>query len=313
MEDNKQKKSIGEILLFVVLPILMILIFGAMIVMGVQSAIQYTRLHDKAITVEAVVTKHASESDDNGEDYVSYISYSVNGVEYENIQYEKRDTEDSLDPIGSTVTIKVNPENPEEFMSDIRFYAHFFLTAAPAIILFGLVAFIKSGIVERSENYVVDTVDEECIKHCFKSTIKNRVLRTFFFVFTVYRLLLTLVFPLVFNSLTLAYITAAVFLVLLGIDLIRLMCIKTSRYSICMGEFTEKYATTNQDNETTYWIKYYFPDLQQSKSNMVSYGDYQKAKEKDHCYLVFIFEPININKPDMNFYQINGKFIQEVK
>ena len=101
MEDNKQKKSIGEILLFVVLPILMILIFGAMIVMGGQSAIQYTRLHDKAITVEAVVTKHASESDDNGEDYVSYISYSVSGVEYENIRYEKRDTEDSLDPIGS--------------------------------------------------------------------------------------------------------------------------------------------------------------------------------------------------------------------
>ena len=300
-------------MLFVVLPILMILIFGAMIVMGVQSAIQYTRLHDKAITVEAVVTKHASESDDNGEDYVSYISYSVNGVEYENIRYEKRDTEDSLDPIGSTVTIKVNPENPEELMSDIRFDARFSLTAAPAIILFGLVAFIKSGIVERSEDYVVDTVDEEGIEHCFKTTIKNRVLRTFFFVFTVYRLLLTLVFPLVFNSLTLAYITAAVFLVLLGIDLIRLMCIKTSRCSIFMGEFTEKYVATNQDNETTYWIKYYFPDLQQSKSNMVSYGDYQNVREKDRCYLVFIFEPININKPDMNFYQINGKFIEEVK
>ena len=198
-------------------------------------------------------------------------------------------------------------------MSDIRFDARFSLTAAPAIILFGLVAFIKSGIVERSEDYVVDTVDEECIEHCFKTTIKNRVLRTFFFVFTVYRLLLTLIFPLVFNSLTLAYITAAVFLVLLGIDLIRLMCIKTSRCSIFMGNFVEKYVTTNQDNETTHWIKYYFPDLQQSKSNMVSYGDYQKAKEKDHCYLVFIFEPININKPDMNFYQINGKFIQEVK
>lgn len=298
-------------MLFVVLPILMILIFGAMIVIGVQSAIQYTRLHDKAITVEAVVTKHALESDDNGKDYVSYISYSVNGVEYENIRYEKRDTEDSLDPIGSTVTIKVNPENPEELMSDIRFDAHFFLTAAPAIILFGLVAFIKFGIVERSEDYVVDMVDEECIEHCFKTTIKNRVLRTFFFVFTVYLLLLTLVFPLVFNSLTLAYITAAVFLVLLGIDLIRLMCIKTSRCSIFMGEFTEKYVATNQDNETTYWINYYFPDLQQSKSNMVSYGDYQKAKEKDRCYLVFIFEPININKPDMNFYQINGRFIQE--
>ena len=300
-------------MLFVVLPILMILIFGAMIVMGVQSAIQYTRLHDKAIAVEAVVTKHASESDDNGEDYVSYIFYSVNGVEYENIRYEKRDTEDSLDPIGSTVTIKANPENPEELMSDIRFDARFFLTAAPAIILFGLVAFIKSGIVERSEDYVVDTVDEEIIEHCFKTTIKNRVLRTFFFVFTVYRLLLTLIFPLVFNSLTLAYITAAVFLVLLGIDLIRLICIKTSRCSIFMGEFTEKYVATNQDNETTYWIKYYFPDLQQSKSNMVSYGNYQNVREKDRCYLVFIFEPININKPDMNFYQINGKFIQEVK
>lgn len=80
-----------------------------------------------------------------------------------------------------------------------------------------------------------------------------------------------------------------------------------------MGEFTEKYVTTNQDNETTYWIKYYFPDLQQSKSNMVSYGDYQNVREKDRCYLVFIFEPININKPDMNFYQINGRFIQKTK
>lgn len=313
MEEINRKMRFGEIVLFVILPILMILIFATGIVMGAQSAVQYTELHDKAISVEAVVSKHGTESDDNGEDYVSYISYTVNGVKYENIRYEKRDMEDSLDPIGSTVTIKVNPENPEELMSDIRFNARFYLTAAPAIILFGLLAFIKSGIVECSEDYVVDTVDEECIERCFKTTIKNRFWRRFFFVFTVYRLLLTLVFPLVFNSLIPVCITAVIYLVLLGIDLIRLMCIKTSRCSIFMGEFTEKYVTTNQDNETTYWIKYYIPDLQKSKSNMVSYGQYQNVREKDRCYLVFIFEPININKPDMNFYQINGKFIQQVK
>ena len=278
---------------------------------GIQSAIQYTRLIDSAITVDAVVTDHSKKSDDNDYDYVSYVTYTVNGVEYENIEYRTVDVQDELDPIGTTVRIKVNPENPKESMSDIRSTANLTLWFFPPMAIFAAVAGIVFFKTEHSKDCNVDIVDQESIVQCFRNIMKTRVARPYFFVLTIYFVILTLVFPIVFNTMPFAFVTAAVYVYLLGKDLFRLICLKTSRYSLCKGRFEEKFETLNDDKKTVYWIKYYFPDLKESKYNSVSYGEYQSVNERDRSYLVFFPNEINIDKPILNFYEINGKNYSE--
>lgn len=309
------KKSTAEmlikILVFVIVPIVMFATTVTSIFIGIQSAIQYTELIDHAITVDAVVTKHDKISDDNDYDYVSYVSYTVNGVEYKDIEYETNDIESQLDPIGTTVKIKVNPENPEESMADIRSSAFACLVPLPSMAILGLIAGIKYLKTERSEDYVIDVVDKESIVQCFQNIMKTRIIRPFFFTITIYYVMLTLVFPIVFSTPTLAYISIAVYVYFLGKDLFRLICLKTSRYTLCKGRFEEKFETLNEDKETVYWIKYYFPDLKESKYNSVSYGEYQSVNERDRSYLVFFPNVINIDKPILNFYEINGKIFFE--
>ncbi len=305
------KESIGikilRIFAIYITPVLLALFFIAMIIGGTISAIKYTELIDDAITVDAVVTKHEEITDDNHVDYVSCVSYTVDGVKYEDIEYKTEDIQDQLDPIGTTVRIKVNPENPKESMSDIRFSAILGLVPFPPMLVFGLFTIIRIFIEEHYVDYTVDVVNEQSIEQSFRNLMKTRTMRPTCFVLTVYYVVIELIFPIVLNTMPFAFVTAAVYVYLLGKDLFRLICIKTSRYTLCKGRFEEKFETLNDDKETVYRIKYYFPDLKESKYNSVSYGEYQSVNERDRSYLVFFPNEINIDKPFLNFYETNGK------
>lgn len=109
-----------------IVPILaLLLIPPCMMLLGIILQIKdynhYLRIKDNAIEVTATVTYHGTRTDSDEEDYyISGISYTVDGIEYKNIQFEKSYRYSELTEIGEQVTVKVSPENPRILMKDLK-------------------------------------------------------------------------------------------------------------------------------------------------------------------------------------------------
>ena len=118
-----------------ILLILAVILMGA-VVRDFLTAEHYRRVYRDPITVTATVTKHDMESDSEDTSYYSYISYTVDGNTYHNVQYERVNNQDARTPLGQEVTVQVSPEAPGTLLQSLKqpfsLYAEFFFLSLMA-------------------------------------------------------------------------------------------------------------------------------------------------------------------------------------
>lgn len=161
--------------------------------------LEYQRVCDSAIVVEAVVSKHAVKDEFGLEQsYDSRITYTVNGTTYKNILYERNVSRRSkLTPMDSRVTVAVNPENPGELLEHIIYPSEAFTLSLP---LMAALAWLLQNLRRlRLSKNVDGKPDGDTVTRDLKIVLASRFLRVFFLLDVLSALLLYFLFPAVFS------------------------------------------------------------------------------------------------------------------
>ena len=98
------------------------IIFGPyMLVRSINDVIQYHQDKDCVIELPAVVTDiDDSVGREGGTDYHIYVTYNYDGETYNDVHWRQTGYEDDF-PIGSTVTVKISENHPDEIFQNALF------------------------------------------------------------------------------------------------------------------------------------------------------------------------------------------------
>lgn len=98
------------------------IIFGPyMLVRSINDVIQYHQDKDCVIELPAVVTDiDDSVGSEGGTDYHIYVTYNYDGETYNDVHWRQTGYEDDF-PIGSTVTVKISENHPDEIFQNALF------------------------------------------------------------------------------------------------------------------------------------------------------------------------------------------------
>lgn len=147
MEEKKTSKLSKSIIVLICLGVIVLTyIFNWICFDGAVTVTRYNNAHSKE-TIEAVVTRVAKGEDDNGYYWERYISYTFEGVEYNDVYYDTHSREQNT---GETVWVEINPELPGELVPDDGDY-YISLIISPiflAVIMLVLYYLISSFIPE---------------------------------------------------------------------------------------------------------------------------------------------------------------------
>lgn len=80
----------------------------------------YRQVWQTPVTVTAVVSDHDSYDDEGDTDYRSYVTYTYNGIRYQNLPYEDKDAEQDLTPLGTALSLQISPKDPARQISDLK-------------------------------------------------------------------------------------------------------------------------------------------------------------------------------------------------
>lgn len=146
----------------------------AMVFHSVQSLEHYNRVYRDPLEVTAVVTRYSKHEDSEGDvDYISHVTYSVNGTAY-TVQYESENHESELTPIGTEVNIQVSREDPGRTIKGLRSsgYAAVFLAAAWSFVIPSIWC---RGLKRKRSRDVAGMPDTETVERDIRLTIFSGV------------------------------------------------------------------------------------------------------------------------------------------
>lgn len=114
---KKKSTSIGEILLYLFAAVIAALFLYAT-VSGANSVSDVLKAGDNAVTLQATISSYEERIDiDEGYESTSYdifVSYDYDGEHYSYVRY---DNSYSKPKLGKTVTVKIDPANPDELLA----------------------------------------------------------------------------------------------------------------------------------------------------------------------------------------------------
>ena len=98
------------------------IIFGPyLLVRSINDVIQYHQDKDCVIELPAVVTDiEDSVGSEGGTDYHIYVTYNYDGETYNNVHWRQTGYENDF-PVGSTVTVKISENHPDEIFHNAIF------------------------------------------------------------------------------------------------------------------------------------------------------------------------------------------------
>lgn len=154
------------------------LLFYGCVIKPVVDTEHYLQVWQNPATVTATVTKHDSYDDDGDTDYESFITYVYDGVRYENMEYEDRDTKSDLTPIGTELTLEISPKDPTRLIEDLRRSR----SVLPVGVAFLALVMTLVYIWLQQRNLTKDcrgTPDTDMVQNDLKIKIRSRFLRPF--------------------------------------------------------------------------------------------------------------------------------------
>ena len=166
----------------------------------------YARVYENPVYVQAQVTRHSEyEDSDDNTTYYSYITYTVGGATYENVQYESFSTASKRTPLHTTLTVALNPENHGELLQKVAspLLTVFLCAIALALVVVNLQSFRARSLQRASEG----RPDRDKIAKDLQTLIASRFLRVFWMGLTVVLGLLHRRFPILFGT---GYLVATV-------------------------------------------------------------------------------------------------------
>lgn len=263
------KNIVGKI--FTVIGIMIIcampIVAGYLFVTGVMDCQEYSEVYKDPVWVEATVTLHDEYEDSEGDtDYYSYVSYTVDGVYYKNVDFETENSKSDLTPYGTRLRLAVNPRDHSQLLRNLARpgFVTVMGTATAAALAGGLWALRRRRL--SKEAYLLN--DDEVIRKDIKAAISARFFRTCWFFAAVMMVALCVVYPMIFGKWFIAY--AAVLAVFWVICLIRAikdmgMCAR-GEYTIHNDRLVDKHENTDSDGDTTYTLCYAADDREWSTS-----------------------------------------------
>lgn len=154
-----------------------VVMFVALLVLPIRDAEHYLQVWENPAVVTAVVTKHGSYDDDGDTDYASFVSYTYDGKVYRNMEYEDRDQEKDLTPLGTEVSLAISPKDPEKQVEQLRKNARS-LYAGGIIIPLLLVLVYHFLLRKKLTKRCPGTPDPDTLLHDIKIKIATRFFRT---------------------------------------------------------------------------------------------------------------------------------------
>lgn len=240
---------------------------GYLFVTGVMNCQEYSEVYKDPVWVEATVTLHDEYEDSDGDtDYYSYVSYTVDGVYYKNVDFETENTRSDLTPCGTKLRLAVNPRNHAQLLMNLAQPGVVAVTGTAVAATLAAILWVLRRRRLSKEAYLLN--DDEVIKKDIKAAISARFFRPLWFFATVMMAALCVLYPMIFGKWFIVY--AAVLAVFWVICIIRAikdmgMCAR-GEYTIHNDRLVDKHENTDSDGDTTYTLCYAADDREWSTS-----------------------------------------------
>lgn len=115
MERKKGITWRGVLGFLLAVAVMGLLVWG--VVYNLNRCARYGQVCENPLRVEATVTGHDQWEDSEGDTrYESFLTYTAGGQTYENIPYERVSRAAKLTPVGTVLTVELNPQNPGELL-----------------------------------------------------------------------------------------------------------------------------------------------------------------------------------------------------
>lgn len=296
----KKNSKVLAIILCSILPVFMLVVALSPTIRILTDMEHYQRVYQNPITVTATVTNHDTKESDEDTDYLSYISYVVNGVQYKNVTYENKNKEAELTPVNTQIEVQVSPEDPSRLISDLKSEAlELFLWA---IILSSIITIAYSFLIKsRRSKEMQNTSDREVIERDMKLTVQSRFFRPLSLLLLVFFVFLLLRYPVILKKEAfIAVAICAVFWLWSMYTTIRdYRYIKNENYEIRRDVLIEKKYIPDSDGDV-YKLKY--SSDEKTWTTNTDKKTYEKIKEGDIISAVYLPK----KKKPLLHYDING-------
>lgn len=180
--------------------ILFLLFFSCVFTcVGLSSAAHFGRVYEAPLTVTAKVSSVVTEAEDDGTAYTVFVTYTVDGITYEDIEYDVFDDFQKVPRVGATVQLNVSPEDPAQTLRDLKNIA-----TGTLLWIFGPSAAIallwRSLLRKRRSKGILHTPDEETIQTDLRLTVISRFCLAFWLVSALAIALMIAGYPYIFSQ-----------------------------------------------------------------------------------------------------------------
>lgn len=282
----KEKKSNVVVCLCIVLGLALVLRLLGLLAEVVVDLEHYRRVYQNPLTVTATVTWHDEyEDSEGGTDYKSYITYTVDDVEYSNIHYETTGSEEKLTPLGTTIEVQVSPEDPADLLSELRDGAGLFLCLPIAGIIAGCWRMLA---IRKRSKTGGSTPDRETIRQDALLTVRGRTAPVFFLLLCVIYSVLYLRYSMALGILALfaALVCAVCWLVYFILAIRDANNLKKDNFRLHRDVLINKWVSTNADNDDIYSLTY--QSQGRTWKETVPRSSYEKAQIGDTVLAVYL-------------------------
>lgn len=263
------KNIVGKI--FTVIGIVAIcvmpIVAGYLFVTGVMDCQEYSEVYKDPVWVEATVTLHDEYEDSDGDtDYYSYVSYTVDGVYYKNVDFETENSKSDLTPCGTRLRLAVNPRDHSQLLMNLAGPGVVAVTGTAVAATLAAILWVLRRRRLSKEAYLLN--DDEVIRKDIRAAISARFFRPLWFFAAVMMAALCVIYPMIFGKWFVAYaVVLAVFWVICLIRAIKDMGMCTrGEYTIHNDRLVDKQEHTDSDGDTTYTLCYAADDREWSTS-----------------------------------------------
>ena len=234
-----------------------VVIVGGMLFKGIIDLEHYTRVYQNPLRATATVIRHEVDENDDDTDYLSYISYTVNGVRYADIRYENKNKNAELTPIGQKVTVEVSPEDPSVLIADLlktRFSTEF----STIMVAFVAAAGWRGWTHRKRSKNLVGAPDQEQLERDLRLTVYGRMSLSSWLILAILTGALWWRYPLFIEGWVkyVAVGSIVIWLISLVVAIGCLRVIKNQEYRVTRDILVEKSTSYDSEDGFTYTLTY---------------------------------------------------------
>ena len=244
--------------MFIIVAILgTVAIVGSMFFKGIVDLEHYSRVYQNPLRTTATVTRHAVHEDEDDTDYLSYITYTVNGVQYADIRYEDENRKGELTPVGQRVIVEVSPEDPAVLVKDLlstRFSTEF----STIMIAFAAAAGWQSWTRRKRSKNLAGAPDQEQMERDLRLTVYGRISLSSWLILAILMGALWWRYPLFIED-WIKYVAVGslvIWLISLVFALRCLRSIQNQEYRVTRDVLEEKSSSYDSEDGYTYTLTY---------------------------------------------------------